>query len=155
MASSAQRVFAPRVRNNQENRFEGTVDGLAYRASSFNLLKETHPDPIGERLVVRVHDRASDLTYKEIRIYIPADLEGGEHQLAKIDNNIFVDYVDYSDPEKPTAHKSVGGTIQFTVNEQSNSITGDLNAVMDNSGSDGSETFAIDITDFLVLGKQD
>ncbi|MNG22838.1 hypothetical protein D3C84_1073690 [compost metagenome] len=102
-----------------------------------------------------MHDRASDLTYKEIRIYIPADMEGGTHQLANIEKTIFVDYVDYTDPEKPTAHKSVGGTIKFTFDEHSNSITGNLNAVMDNSGGDGSETFAIDIDDFLVLGKQD
>ncbi len=114
---------------------------------------ESHPDPIGERLVVRVHERASDLTYKEIRIYIPTDMEGGTHQLAKIEKNIFIDHVNYSDPEKPTAHKSVGGTIKFTYDKQSKSITGELNAVMDNSGSDGSETFAIAIPDFLVLGK--
>lgn len=85
MASTAQRVFAPRVRKNQENRFEGTVDNIVYKANHFSLLMESHPDPIGERLVVRVHERASDLTYKEIRIYIPTDMEGGTHQLAKIE----------------------------------------------------------------------
>ncbi|PZW97225.1 hypothetical protein DFS28_105200 [Pseudomonas sp. 478] len=154
MTATAQRVFSPRVRNNQESRFEGTVDGIVYKANYFNLLMEPHPDPIGDRLVVRVHHRASDLTYKQISIYIPANLEGGEHQLARMNKNIFVDYVNYSDPENPTAHKSVGGTLEFSFDEQSNSITGNLNAIMDNSGSDGGGTFAIAIIDFLVSGKQ-
>lgn len=153
MATTAQRVFTPRIRNNQESSFEGTIDGVAYKANNFNLTMETYPDPIGDHWVARVHERSIDLTYKEITIYIRVGTADGSHRLDAQQPNILVSFIDYSEPQNPTAHKSVSGTIDFKLDQVAKSITGDLHAIMDNAGSDGSGTFAIDASTFLILGK--
>ncbi|MFH0020391.1 hypothetical protein ACFZAC_02150 [Pseudomonas fluorescens] len=151
MATSAQRVFTPRIRNNQGNNFIGTIDGVAYKANSFRLTENSLPGTIGPHWEARVHQRAVDFSYKEISIYIPKDTIDGTHPLNPA-TKIIISYVDYSDTQNPIAHKSVGGNIDFTLDKDAKVFSGNIDAVMDSNGGDGGETFKIEVENFLILG---
>lgn len=150
MAISAQRVFTPRTRNLQQNNFQGTIDGVAYRATNFRLIESSLPGPFGPHWEARVHERAANWTYKEVTIYIPRDVENGEHALAS-NPKIVVSYVDYFDPQNPSAHKSISGTIDFALDTTNKVITGTLHANMDDPGSN--ETFLINVQNFVIFAS--
>lgn len=152
MATSAQRVHKPRIHNNQENKFEGTINNVQFKANNFRLINNDFAGEIGPHWEARVHQRAVNFTYKEVSIYIPIATADGEHALDST-TKIVVSYVDYSDPQNPVAHKSVAGDIKFTLDKENKVFGGSLNAVMDSYEGDGSETFTIAVENFLILGK--
>lgn len=111
-----------------------------FRATLTRLAKENYPQ-VGDVWTIKARQTANDFSTTLMEIIFFVDPRKGENLVSIAFDTISIGY--YSDPLDGIIHHAISGTIEVDFDYERNIVSGNFNALFDNGGEDGKETFPI------------